>query len=74
MKGKVDDGALVTLEPIGDRRLKKGTVVLVRVKGRDYLHQILATRGERYLIGNNKGGTNGWVGPRAVFGIATRVE
>ena len=39
-----------------------------------YLHLIKAIDGKRFLIGNNRGGTNGWVGPSAVYGRATTVE
>lgn len=33
-----------------------------------------ALQGDRMLIGNNRGGINGWVNRAAVYGIATRVE
>jgi len=39
-----------------------------------YLHLIKAVDGQRFLIGNNRGGINGWVGPQAIYGIATRIE
>ncbi len=74
MRGKVEDGDTVTFEPLGERVLRPGAVVLVRVHGRVYLHLVKATQGERVLIGNNRGGTNGWVGRNAVYGIATAVE
>ena len=74
MKGKVNDGDLVTLEPCDPEKLTAGDVVLVRVKGTDYLHLIKAVNGGRVLIGNNRGGTNGWVGRNCVYGIATRIE
>lgn len=74
MKGKVDDGALVTLEPCRPESLKPGDIVLVRVHGSDYLHLIKAVSNGRFLIGNNRGGINGWVGASAVYGIATRIE
>ena len=38
MKGKVNDGALVTLEPCNPDDLVVGDIVLVRVHGNDYLH------------------------------------
>tara|TARA_B100000609_G_scaffold199302_1_gene201942 strand:- start:16874 stop:17179 length:306 start_codon:yes stop_codon:yes gene_type:complete len=74
MKGKVRDGALVTLRPITPADLQTGAIVLVRVGGRDYLHLIKAVQGERYLIGNNRGGINGWVGPNAIYGVAIAIE
>jgi hypothetical protein len=74
MSGKVDDGDTITLAPLADRALETGDVVLVRVHGRVYLHLIKAVQGDRVLIGNNRGGTNGWVNRAAVYGIATRVE
>ena len=51
-----------------------GDVVLVRVHGTDYLHLIKAINRGRFLIGNNRRGVNGWVGPHAIYGIATKVE
>ena len=74
MRGKVNDGDLVTLEPCAPEKLKVGDIVLVRVRGNVYLHLIKAVDRERYLIGNNRGGTNGWVGHNCIYGIATRVE
>ena len=46
----------------------------MRVKGNVYLHLIKAIDGERFQIGNNRGGINGWVGATAIYGIAVRVE
>ncbi len=74
MKGKVNDGALVTLEPCAPSSLAVGDIVLVRVHGTIYLHLIKAVNGERFLIGNNRGGTNGWVGGNCIYGRATKIE
>jgi hypothetical protein len=74
MQGKVDDGALVTLAPCDPAALKPGDVVLVRVRGTVYLHLVKAVNQGRFLIGNNRGGINGWVGPNAIYGIATAIE
>jgi hypothetical protein len=74
MKGRVEDGAGVTLSPCDPATLAVGDVVLVRVRGTDYLHLIKAIDGQRLLIGNNRGGINGWVGPNAVYGIAVHIE
>lgn len=72
MKGKVNDGNLVTIEPWPAEKLEVDDIVLCRVNGNDYLHLIKAKDGGRFLIGNNKGGTNGWT--RTVYGKVTKVE
>lgn len=74
MKGRVNDGDLVTLEPCSASNLAIGDIVLVRVKGRDFLHLIKAANQNRFLIGNNRGGINGWVGHNSIYGVATKVE
>lgn len=75
MKGRVNDGALVTVEPRPCDELQVGDVVLVHVKGHDYLHLIKARDGKgRFQIGNNRGGINGWVGPNCIYGVATKIE
>ncbi len=80
MKGKVDSGNLVTVEPIEDKKaLRKGDIVLCKVKGREYLHliKVILAHGEkdyRYQIGNNRGGINGYIGPNGIFGLCTKIE
>lgn len=76
MQPKVNDGDRVSLEPVPDPSvLEPGDIVLVKVRGTIYLHLILARDPKgRFLIGNNRGGTNGWVGPGAIYGKAVRVE
>ncbi len=67
----IKSGDPVTLEPVADHtHLKKGDIVLARVKGNDYLHLIKAIRpGLRFQIGNNRGGVKGWTGAAQVFGL-----
>src|ERR1700759_3288099 len=73
MKGKIDSGQLVTVEPIGKRTLEKGDIVLCKVNGTQYLHLIKAIQGERFQIGNNIGRINGWVTHNSIYGICTHV-
>lgn len=73
MSGKIESGQLVTVEPLTCAP-QIGDVVLCRVKGNDYLHLVKAIDGERFQIGNNRGGINGWIGRRAIFGRCVRVE
>jgi SOS-response transcriptional repressor LexA len=74
MRGKVNSGDLVTLEPTTPDKLKVGDIVLVKVNGNVYLHLIKAINGLRFQIGNNRGGINGWVGANSIYGIATHIE
>lgn len=74
MRGKVNDGDIVTLEPCDPLTLNVGDIVLARVKGNDYLHLIKAIDRGRFQIGNNRGGINGWVGADGVYGKAVKVE
>ena len=73
MRGKVNPGQLCTVEPLSGPP-EKGDVVLCKVKGREYLHLVKAVKGERFQIGNNKGGINGWIGINSIFGKLTNVE
>lgn len=72
MTGLIASGQLVTVEPVGERVLRKGDIVLCKVNGNQYLHLVKACgAGARYLIGNNRGGTNGWTGLAQIYGICT---
>jgi hypothetical protein len=58
-------GQEVTVEPTGSHQVQPGDVVLCRVHGQHYLHLVKAVQGDRHLIGNNRGGINGWVNRRS---------
>ena len=74
MRGRIASGDRVTVAPCDPATLQVDDIVLVRLHGTEYLHLIKAVQGERFLIGNNRGGINGWVGPHAIYGVATAVE
>jgi hypothetical protein len=75
MQPKVRSGAEVDLSPIEDPgSLRAGDIVLVRVKGSDYLHLISAVDGDRVQISNNRGYVNGWVPAAKVYGRAAAVR
>ncbi|MCC2672032.1 MAG: hypothetical protein K0Q72_4504 [Armatimonadetes bacterium] len=74
MRGKIESGQLCTVEPVEPVALAVGDIVLCKVNGRHYLHLVKAIDGERFLIGNNRGRTNGWVGPNAIFGRCIEVK
>lgn len=78
MRPLVESGATVTLAPYGEgEEPAPNDIVLVKAKGTIYLHLIKAVRGKaegrQYQIGNNRGGINGWVSRRAIFGKAVAV-
>lgn len=73
MKGKVESGQLVTVEPLRNDP-ERGDIVLCRVKGAEYLHLVLAVDQARFQIGNARGGINGWVGRQAIFGKCIKIE
>ena len=75
MKGKVPDRALVTVRPFEPEELEVGSIVLCKVKGNQYLHLIKSIDSKgRYLIGNNRGGINGWIGLAQIYGLCVAVD
>lgn len=74
MSGKIESGELCTVSPVEPADLRVGDIVLCKVKGAEYLHIVKAIQDQRFQIGNNRGGINGWIGPRSIFGRLVRVE
>ena len=75
MRGRIESGQLVTLEPVPDSSmLAVNDVVLVRWKGNYILHIIKEIRDNEILIGNNLGKINGWASKADVIAIVTAVE
>src|SRR5262249_48625986 len=74
MRGKVESGQLCTVEPVDAAALRVRGIVLCKVNWRQYRHRVRAVRGARFLIGNNRGHTNGWVSARCIYGKCVRVE
>lgn len=74
MKGLIDSGQLVTVEPIAETPISKGDIVLCRVGKAQYLHLVKAVKGERFQIGNNKGGVNGWISRANIYGRCIAVH
>jgi hypothetical protein len=74
MRGKIESGQLCTVAPIADSEsIKVGDIVLCRVHGAQYLHLVKAVRDGQFQIGNNRGGNNGWVAARSLFGLLVEV-
>lgn len=74
MVGKISSGQLCRVEPLGDKPPSVGEIVLCSVNGKQYLHLVKATRTGQYLIGNNRGGTNGWTRLAQIHGRCVSVS
>lgn len=78
MSPLVESGNLVTLFPfVAGLEPQKGDIVLVDVVdvvGVIYLHLIKNTDKDKFLIGNNRGGINGWVTKDKIYGKGVLVE
>jgi hypothetical protein len=75
MQPRIESGALCTVVPLAAAdTLAPGDVVLCRVRGAHYLHLVKAVDGQRFLIGNNRGGVNGWIGRIGVYGRLVAVD
>jgi hypothetical protein len=74
MAPRIKSGQLCTVEPVNPEDLCAGDIVLCKVHGAEYLHFVKAIQGNRFLIGNNRGGINGWIGAGAIFGKLVKVE
>lgn len=61
----------VELTPIKWEDCQNGDIVFCRVKGYYYTHLVKGKSNKGLLIGNNKGGINGWT--KAVFGKVTKI-
>ena len=74
MTPRIKSGERVLVKPADPTVLKEGDVVLVKVRGVVYLHLIkrISRREGLFLIGNNKGGTNGWVDGSYIYGKAEK--
>lgn len=73
MAPRIKSGQLCTIEPVAIADISKDDIVLCKVQGSQYLHFVKQVADDgRLLIGNARGGTNGWT--RSVYGRLVRVE
>lgn len=83
MAGKIESGQLVTVTPVapmderyppGAVNVQQGDIVLCRVHGNQFLHLVVSVKNGEFLIGNNRGFTNGWTSAKNIYGKVTRVR
>lgn len=72
MSPRIQDGQRVLVSPVTENtEIKRNNVVLCTVNGRQYLHIVKAISSSKtlFLIGNNKGGVNGWTVRKNIHGL-----
>lgn len=74
MTGRIESGRLCTVAPVDPLTIAVDDIVLCRVHGAEYLHIVKAVQGQRFLIGNNRGRVNGWIGAHSIFGKCVKIE
>jgi phage repressor protein C with HTH and peptisase S24 domain len=74
MRPQIEDGEDVTVVKSPPALFRVGDAVLVRVRGRVYLHKVIAWNPgrKRAQIGNNRGGVNGWVPFSDIYGVVRK--
>lgn len=69
MRGRIEDGSLVTLATCVPDDLAVGDIVLARVRGwLLVLHQVVGVEAGRFEIGTTAGRSDGWVSAADIFG------
>lgn len=74
MTPRIRSGQLCTVAPVNPTEIKKGDVVLCKVRGSEYLHLVSAVQDGRFQISNNHGHVNGWITGKNIHGILISVE
>lgn len=74
MRGRIESGQQVTIEPAAFTELAVDDIVFVGWKGNYLLHLVKELAVDRVLIGNNLGKINGWVSAEDILGRVTEVS
>lgn len=73
MRGRIESGQLVTLEPVVAGSIAVDDIVFLKWKGNYILHLVKEIKDGQLLIANNVGKTNGWVPASDVVAKVTAV-
>lgn len=69
----LSSGQIVTVDPLGPGdELRRGDIVIAKVRGRVYMHLVRAIRGDQVQIASNRGNVNGWTPRTQVYGRVRR--
>ncbi|WP_372367062.1 hypothetical protein [Candidatus Uabimicrobium sp. HlEnr_7] len=74
MRGRIESGQLVTLQPTTFEHVKVGDIVFIKWKNNYLLHLIKEIKDKRVLIGNNLGKINGWISAKDILAKVTCIE
>ena len=74
MQPKIKHRQPVTIHPVNTELIEAGDIVIAKVHGRIFMHNVAEVRGDSVQIANNKGHVNGWTPRSKIYGIVTHVE
>lgn len=74
MRGRIESGQLVTLEPVDTAQLAIDDVIFVKWRKNYLLHLVTGMSDDQLEIGNNLGRINGWVPLSAALGRVVSVR
>ena len=74
MRGRIESGQLVTLEPVNFNDVNVDDIIFLKWKNNYLLHIVKEKSDDQVLIGNNIGKINGWVPANLVIGRVINVE
>ena len=73
MRGRIESGQSVLLQPCSFEQVQVGDVVFTRWKGNYLLHLVVELGKNDALIGNTLGKTNGWVSREDILAVVREV-
>jgi hypothetical protein len=74
MRGRIESGQLVTIQPAKPSDIAVNDVVFIKWKGNYILHIVKEIKEDQLLIGNNIGKINGWAKSQDIIGKVTAVS
>lgn len=74
MRGRIESGQLVTIEPASFADVEIDDVVFIKWKGNYLLHLVKEKFDDQILVGNNLGKVNGWAPANSILGRVIKVE
>ena len=74
MRPRIEEGQTITVAPASASEVVIGDIVLVRIRRNQFLtHLVKDIQDSRFLIANNLGKDDGWVGAEAIYGKVVHI-